>query len=403
MFGGDFVANENQNWVRDFNLPLIFGVTLMAVLGVASISPAFPAIMAELNINETQVGLLITVFTLPGVFLTPIMGVAADRFGRKKVLIPSLLLFGITGGLCGLTQSFSTLLAMRFFQGIGAAGLGSINVTIIGDLYQGNERAKVMGLNASVLSLGTAVYPLIGGSLAAISWNFPFLLPWLAIPLGFAVIMFLKIPGPENNQDFRLYLRNAWSGIKDKEVIGIFFAGILIFIILYGSYLTYFSILLGQVYKASSFIIGVLMFSMSITTAIVASQLGRLSKHYSKQSLIKVGFSGYAISMTIIPFVTEIWLFLIPTLIFGVAHGLIMPSLQTLLAEKAPLKLRGIYMSLNGAMLRVGQTMGPMVIGVAYTFGGYDGAFWVGAILAVIGIIVINFMVTESVPREASQ
>lgn len=389
------MAEEKHNLFRDFNLPLIFGVTLMAVLGVSSISPAFPAIMAELNLTETQVGLLITVFTLPGVFLTPIMGVSADRYGRKKVLIPSLLLFGIAGGLCGLTQSFSTLLLMRFLQGIGAAGLGSINVTIIGDLYQGNERDRVMGLNASVLSIGTAVYPLIGGSLAAISWNYPFLLPWLAVPLGLIAIIYLKSPEPENNQDFKQYISNAWSGIKDKEVIGIFIAGILIFIILYGSYLTYFSILLGQVYNASSFTIGAIMFSMSITTAIVSSQLGKLSKRYSKQSLLKTGFSGYALAMIMIPFVTKIWLFLIPTLIFGVAHGLIMPSLQTLLAEKAPLKLRGIYMSLNGSMLRVGQTMGPLLIGIAYTVGGYDGAFWLGAILALIGMIVINFMVTE--------
>ena len=67
----------------------------MAVLGVASITPAFPKIERELNITEQDAGLLITVFTLPGVFLTPVLGVLADRFGRKQILIPSLLLFGV--------------------------------------------------------------------------------------------------------------------------------------------------------------------------------------------------------------------------------------------------------------------------------------------------------------------
>ncbi len=387
------MAEEKQKRRRTFNLPVIFGVTLMTVLGVSSVSPAFPAIMSALNITETQVGLLITVFTLPGVVLTPLMGVAADRFGRKKVLIPSLLLFGIAGGMVGFSQNFSTLLLLRFFQGMGAAGLGSLNVTIIGDLYGGNERTKVMGLNASVLSIGTAVYPLIGGSLAAISWNFPFLLPWLAVPLGIAAMLFLKIPEPENNQHFKLYLRNAWFGIKDQKVIGIFVAGVLVFIILYGSYLTYFSILLGGVYQASSFIIGLLMFSMSITTAIVASQLGRLNKRFSKQSLLKVGFCGYATSMVMIPFVHELWFFLLPILIFGVGHGLIMPSLQALLAEQAPMKLRGIYMALNGAMLRIGQTTGPLLIGLVYMVGGFTSAFFGGALIAVIGLLVVHFMV----------
>lgn len=390
------MAEVKQNLFRNFNLPVIFGVTLMAVLGVSSVSPAFPATMSALNISETEVGLLITVFTLPGAFLTPLMGVAADRYGRKKVLIPSLLLFGLAGGMVGFTDNFSTLLLLRFFQGIGAAGVGSLNVTIIGDLYEGDERTKVMGLNASVLSIGTAVYPLIGGSLAALSWNYPFLLPWLAIPLAVSAMVLLKIPEPENRQDFKQYLSNAWSGLKDKKVIGIFIAGILVFIILYGSYLTYFSILLGEVYQTSSFVIGLIMFTMSITTAIVSSQLGRLSKRYSKQTLLKVGFSAYSLSMLMIPFISEIWLFLIPTLIFGIGHGLIMPSLQTLMAEQAPLKLRGIYMSLNGAMLRVGQTIGPLMIGFIYTFGGYNGAFFGGAIFSIIGIVVIKNMVSKS-------
>ncbi|OIJ15228.1 MFS transporter [Anaerobacillus arseniciselenatis] len=387
------MAGAKQKRARTFNLPVIFGVTLMTVLGVSSVSPAFPEIMSALNITETQVGLLITVFTVPGVILTPLMGVLADRFGRKKVLIPSLILFGFAGGMVGFSQNFSTLLLLRFFQGIGAAGLGSLNVTIIGDLYDGNERTKVMGHNASVLSIGTAVYPLIGGSLAAVSWNFPFLLPWLAIPLGFAVMIFLKVPELENKQHFKQYLRNAWTGITDQKVIGIFLAGVIVFIILYGSYLTYFSILLGKVYQASSFIIGLLMFSMSITTAVVASQLGRLNKRYRKHSLLKIGFCGYAISMVMIPFVNEISLFLIPIFIFGAAHGLTMPSLQTLLAEQAPMKFRGIYMSLNGAMLRIGQTTGPLMIGLIYMIGGFNGAFFGGSIIAVVGLLVVHFMV----------
>jgi MFS family permease len=66
-------------------------------MGVASLTPAFPKIAQELQLNKTQVGLLISVFTLPGIFLTPIAGILADRIGRKKVLIPSLLIFAFIG------------------------------------------------------------------------------------------------------------------------------------------------------------------------------------------------------------------------------------------------------------------------------------------------------------------
>lgn len=75
------------------NLSIIFLTTLMAVLGVASITPAFPSIIKHFNISPTQVTLLITVFTLPGIFLAPVVGILADRIGRKVILLPSLLVF----------------------------------------------------------------------------------------------------------------------------------------------------------------------------------------------------------------------------------------------------------------------------------------------------------------------
>ncbi|HUW96094.1 MAG TPA: MFS transporter, partial [Anaerolineae bacterium] len=168
---------------RDTNLQIIFGVTLMAVLGVSSITPAFPRIVEELNITPQAVGSLITVFTLPGVFLTAVLGILADQFGRKRILVPALLIFATAGSACAFARDFELLLLLRFLQGVGAAGLGAINLTIIGDLYTGQERTEAMGCNSSVLSVGTASYPAIGGILATVGWFYPFLLPLAAIPV----------------------------------------------------------------------------------------------------------------------------------------------------------------------------------------------------------------------------
>jgi MFS family permease len=68
----------------------------MAVLGSSSIAPALPKVVQELGVSPGQVGLLITVFTLPGVFLTSVAGALSDRFGRRKILVPSLMLFSIS-------------------------------------------------------------------------------------------------------------------------------------------------------------------------------------------------------------------------------------------------------------------------------------------------------------------
>ena len=74
-------AHPQKALYHDKNLQIIFSVTLVAVLGIASITPAFPKIAQSLHLSETQAAYLISVFTLPGIFLTPFAGILADRFG----------------------------------------------------------------------------------------------------------------------------------------------------------------------------------------------------------------------------------------------------------------------------------------------------------------------------------
>jgi len=368
----------------DLNLQLIFGVTLIAVMGVSSITPAFPAIARELGMPAHSVGLLITAFTLPGIFLTPVLGVLADLWGRKRILVPALMLFGIAGGACGFVREFNLLLALRFLQGIGAASLGSLNATIIGDLYSGKDLTAAMGCNAAVLNIGTASYPAIGGILATLGWFYPFFLPFIAIPVGFLILFSLKSPEPNSRQGVKVYLDNVWQGIKTRQVFMLFLASIVTFIILYGPYLTYLPILLSHSFHASSFTIGIIMSIMSLTTAVSASQLGRLSKIYSSKTLLRIAFILYAVALISIPFIHSLWLLPVPIVIFGMGHGMSIPNIQTLLAALAPSENRGAFMSINGMVLRLGQTVGPVLMGVVFLGWGIQGVFYAGALCSLM-------------------
>jgi ACDE family multidrug resistance protein len=369
---------DGKKLLQDRNLHIIFSVTLMAVLGVASITPAFPKIIKELNISPRNIGLLITAFTVPGIFLTPILGVLADRFGRKRILVPSLFLFALAGGACALAQDFHQLLILRFFQGIGAASLGSLNATLIGDLYSGRERDAAMGYNAGVLSLGVAILPAIGGVLAAAGWHYPFLLPLVAFPVGFFVLFTLNNPEPRNNRPLKGYLGSLWQIVQQREVAVLFLATLITFIILYGSYLTYFPLLLSQTFKASTPLIGLIMSGMACTMALTASQMGRLAKYYSKKQLLIVACILYAVSLSLIPFVPNLPVLLIPVFLFGIAQGLNIPTIQTMLAALAPLEYRASFMAVNGMILRLGQTLGPILMGLAFILWGTDGVFYAG-------------------------
>ncbi|MCF8302306.1 MAG: MFS transporter [Bacteroidales bacterium] len=387
---------EKQNRVsfwKDRNLHIIFSITLMAVMGVSSITPVFPDVKDAFGISEQQVGLLITVFTLPGIVLTPLLGVLADRYGRKTILVPSLLLFGVAGTACFFTTDYTWLLFFRFLQGSGAASLGSLNGTLIGDIYPDEQRATVMGYNGSVLSMGTASYPAIGGLLALLGWHFPFALPVLALPIAFVVLYKLDNPEPRNGQNFIEYLKNALSYINNKTVIILFLNSLITFIILFGSYLTYFPFLMGNDFQAESWVIGVLMSVTSVSTAITSSQLGRLTGHFGERKLIIIGFLLYTISLILIPLTPSIWLMPIPVLIFGFAQGINFPSVITLLMRISPMNYRGIFMSLNGMVLRIGQTLGPLLMGLTFAIWGIQGAFWAGAALTLMMFLFLVFLI----------
>ncbi len=355
-------------------------------MGVASLTPAFPSIAEHFDLEYKKIGMLITAFTLPGIFLTPFLGILADRLGRKTILVPALFLFALAGFACSFAPSYHVLLIFRFIQGIGGASLGSLNVTLIGDLFTEKERPAAMGYNASVLSIGTAAYPALGGALAMFGWNYPFYFPLLAIPAGLLVIYKLELPDKLVNENFVSYLKETLKSILKREVLFLFLLNVMTFIILYGTYLTYIPLVMKVHYSSSALIIGLVMSSASFSTAIVASQMGKLAKRFSPYLLLKVSYILYAISLVSIPFVIHEWIMVLPAICFGAAQGINMPNIQTMLVGLAPYQYRAAFMSLNGMVLRIGQTLGPIVAGYFYILGGLNFAFFGGAILAIIMI-----------------
>lgn len=385
--------NEKKPAYKETNLRIVFSVTLMAVMGVASLAPAFPKIVESLGISAKEIGLLITVFTLPGVALTPVLGVLADRFGRKRILVPSLILFGAAGGACAFTTDFNTLLVFRFFQGVGAASLGSLNTTIIGDLYSGQRLNEAMGYNAGVLNIGTASYPALGGLLASFGWNYPFFLPILAVPVGFVVLFLLKNPEPENAQGIKDYLKNAWKGFQNKQVVGVFAISVITFIILYGVALIYFPFYMKKTFNSSEVVIGLYISAMSVGSGLASSRLGKLTKRYSRKHLLLAAFILYAVSLAMLPLIPNLYLLLIPVVIYGVANGLNIPTAQGLLASLSPLEYRAAFMSANGMVLRMGQTLGPIVMGLFFALWGLAGTFFAGAALALLTLLLIKYLI----------
>jgi MFS transporter, ACDE family, multidrug resistance protein len=387
---------------RDPNLQIIFCVTLLAIIGVASITPAFPRIIQAFGISAHKVALLITAFNLPGVLLTPFLGLLADRFGRKEVLVPSLFLFSLAGVACGFTRSFDHLLILRFVQGMGGASLGSLNATLIGDLFRGRRRTAAVGYNSSVLSIGTAICPALGGALAMLGWYYPFFLPALALPLGLVVIYRLKNPRLPKKKSLGVYLKDVWLSVRNPQALALFAASTLTFIILYGSYLAFFPLLLNSGFGAPAYVIGLIMSSMSLANALTSFQMVRLTSRFSTASLLRIACVLYIVALVMIPFTPKLGLFLVPTTLFGIAMGLNTPIMVNLLTGLAPVEHRAGFMSMNGLVLRLGQTLGPLVMGFFFQLWGLRGVYFAGAGVSLVLLLLVGAMTGGAARRGKS-
>jgi ACDE family multidrug resistance protein len=390
----EFNKGHNNSLING-NLLIVFGITLISVLGIVSITPALENIAFNLSLSLPEVSLLITVFTIPGVIFTPVFGILADKYGRKKVLIPLLFLFGFAGGIIIFIPNFNIILILRFLQGIGAASLSSLNIIIIGDLYSSESRTKVMGYNAGVLYIGLTIYPAIGGALATLSWNLPFILPFIAIPIGILSLKFLDIPQPEFDFKFKNYLRNMFYNLKNRVTLIILLISLINFIILYGAFLTVTSFL-SFFSGFTPFIIGLIQSFSFLVGSGFSLSLGKIRERVTERVLIIISFIIYPIAFIMVIFINSIELFLIPTALIGIAQGINVPSIQSLVTGLAPFKERGAIVSAQGMFLRLGQALGPFLMANIFVFFGSNIVFIISSIMSLLAFFIILVLTPQS-------
>ncbi|MGV3760793.1 MAG: MFS transporter [Actinomycetota bacterium] len=118
---------------------LVFSITITGILANTLVVPAIPDILDAFDRPDSSAGLFVAAGTLPGIVMAPVIGVLADRHGRRAVLVPCLVAFGLFGVLNGLSPTWEALLLLRLLQGVGGAGLINLAVVIISDHWSGIE------------------------------------------------------------------------------------------------------------------------------------------------------------------------------------------------------------------------------------------------------------------------
>jgi MFS transporter, ACDE family, multidrug resistance protein len=165
---------------KKLDLLALSSVPLVMTLGNSMLIPVLPLISKKLNIGSFQVSLIITVYSIVAIILIPIAGYLSDRFGRKMVMVPCLIIAGIGGAVSGwaswqMNDPFMFILIGRVLQGIGSAGAAPVVIPLVGDMFKDDEQVSAgLGLTETANTAGKVISPIIGAVLASFLWYLPF-------------------------------------------------------------------------------------------------------------------------------------------------------------------------------------------------------------------------------------
>jgi EmrB/QacA subfamily drug resistance transporter len=401
--------------------------TFLAAIEVTIISTAMPQIVDSLGGFE-MISWVFAIYLLTTAITTPIWGKLADLVGRKKIFLLGVTVFLIGSALCGISQNMAQLIIFRAIQGIGAGAINPITFTIIADVFNFQQRAKVQGLVSSMWGIAGVFGPLVGGLLTDfLSWrwiffiNIPFgvISVWMitkhlqetletrerkidyggaiTFTIGISALLFALLSFNQGESGielssltlyilfavaffclfvfFRIQTKHSepmmpLNLFKMPDVSISILGGFLTSIILIGltAYLPLWTQNVLQMGATSS---GFTLIPLSIGWPIGAILCGRVIPRYGIKNIAIFGGGLIFVGSLLLTFVTpetSLWVLSMIIFVTGIGFGFATTAFTVIIQSSVEMNMRGSAGSLNTLMRTLGQTLGVALLGAAMNY-----------------------------------
>ena len=345
------------------------------------ITPNLTDVVADFGQVDSKASLLVAVVPLPGILLALLIGLFADRYGRRIVVVMCLALFGAAGLMSAIAPSFEILLLSRFIQGFGSAGLLNLPIVLIADHWSGQERTKVMGRNSAALAVGLMAIPPVSGWIAELtSWRWSLAVAAIALPLAIAAFKSLPTHYQGEVNAKSKFIEGLSASIRSPVVLATLGTGFALFAIIFGVFTTTLPIHLDNEYGLSAGARGSVLAASAITSVFASFYLANISKAVSKRKVIFI--SGILISCSAFAIGTTntLWVIVAASLVYGIGDGVIIPMLQEVAATSVPPNHRASVLALWTSFVRLGQLTGPLTAGLLMNVVSTSTIVIIGAI-----------------------
>jgi DHA1 family tetracycline resistance protein-like MFS transporter len=345
-------------------LAIILLVIFIDLIGFGMIIPILPLYAQGLGAREWQIGLLLASYSFMQFLASPVLGGISDRFGRKPVLLCSLLGSAIGYILMANAHSLFMLFLARIIAGISGASVGTASA-YIADVTPPENRSRRIGLIGAAFGVGFVLGPAIGGLLSLVSVAAPF---WFAavVALANALAVIALLPEPMEHADRLQNLESAggvWSGSFGRWLAFLvltYFVSIAGFAIVTMIYPQVSNRRFGLSQSQISWIFVLLGL---IGALIQGGAIGRLAKRFGDYKLAVVGLAVMAASMALMALGTNVPLFLLFTIGLGIGNSLAQPTINAMASKAAHAGAQGRVLGTLQSAGSLGRVCGPAIAG----------------------------------------
>lgn len=385
--------------IRFSPFTLLCSAGLFAIFSsTISKSPVLPLFASHLGASPLGVGVIASISAFTGIAASIPAGMLSDKFGRKKMLIFSVLVFSTAPFMYLLVSSIWQLAAVRFYHGLATAIFIPVAMALVSDLFHTTRGEKISLFSTSTL-IGRFMAPIAGGSIIGamvfdekLSYKTVYLVCGIAGII--ALIFALKLPGMDGDRMKRQTWEEAFTAFKkliSNRVILITSTVEAAILFAYGTFETFlplYSIKNGL----SAYEVGILLSAQVVVLALTKPLMGRFSDRHGREPQIFTGAVIGAVCIGSFSMFKSFAPLFILSILFGLSLSIVTSATSAFVADLSKRETHGSAMGVLGSIMDIGHTTGPLFSGIVATYFGFGNAFI--AVSLVLVIVAFLFFAT---------
>ncbi|TJY40750.1 MFS transporter [Cohnella pontilimi] len=391
---------------KKWDLASISTIPLTMTLANSMLIPVLPEIQKKLLISPFQASLIITVYAAVSIFFIPVAGYLSDRYGRKIVILPGLMIVAIAGGAAGwasvaMDKPYPVIIGARLLQGLGAAGCFPVVFPLVGDLFKREEDVSSgLGIVETSNTFGKVLSPILGSLLGLWAWYMPF---W-AIPvfslLSFVMVAFLVKKPKVDDEREPLHPRQFLKSIGDlfrkrgRWLYGILVIGGISMFLLFGA-LFYLSESLedrGMHGVTKGLVLAVPLAVLCTAAYLTGRWIGDSKVRMKWISTIGLAIATGALVVIAVAASQSTWWLIGMLAVCVLGLGAALPCLDALLTESIGKEQRGTVTSIYSSMRFIGVASGPPA-GALLMKSSMETLFFVLAASCALACLLVLFTI----------